>query len=171
MSMSINQSSISTPTISQSMMNSPVPSPSPISTPMSFSVLNSPIPSPSMQQKPSPKPSPKSNRRLSQPILSPGSPLFTTTIQKTITKRRACNNCRNHHLKCSGESPCGHCFKKSIECIYTAPQKRGPKSKELRENIQLLQEEISLQKKILKKYEELSNISIQEVIDLIERNS
>lgn len=90
---------------------------------------------------------------------------------KTITKKRACSICRAQHLKCSGESPCQQCLKKGTEdqCTFTAPQKRGPKSKELREIISNLREEITFQDQLLTEYEEKSGISRSDIIAAVRK--
>ncbi|CAG8548181.1 6278_t:CDS:1 [Racocetra fulgida] len=42
---------------------------------------------------------------------------------------KACNNCRQKHVKCSGKAPCKHCTLRNLECVFTnLDRKRGPKT-------------------------------------------
>jgi len=57
--------------------------------------------------------------------------------------------------QCNGESPCQQCIKRKQEssCQFLAPQKRGPKSQELRQLIEQLQAENLQQRERLERYE------------------
>ena len=46
---------------------------------------------------------------------------------------RSCETCISSKTRCDQGKPCGLCTKRGCECIYTAPKKRGPKGRALRE--------------------------------------
>lgn len=84
-------------------------------------------------------------------------------MQAAIKKRgksqtkKACLSCRTHHLKCEGVIPCHQCIKRNMAgtCAFPAPKKRGPKSKELKLQVEQLQSELERQRAVIKQYEEL----------------
>ncbi|CAG8746405.1 4679_t:CDS:1 [Dentiscutata erythropus] len=42
---------------------------------------------------------------------------------------KACVNCRQRHIRCSGNVPCNHCTQRSVECVFiNSGKKRGPKT-------------------------------------------
>ncbi|CAG8677992.1 9126_t:CDS:1 [Cetraspora pellucida] len=42
---------------------------------------------------------------------------------------KACANCRQKHIRCSGTAPCKHCTLRNIECVFiNSGKKRGPKT-------------------------------------------
>lgn len=71
--------------------------------------------------------------------------------------KKACLSCRTHHLKCEGVIPCHQCIKRDLAgtCAFPAPRKRGPKSKELKLQVEQLQSELERQRAVIKQYEEL----------------
>jgi hypothetical protein len=50
--------------------------------------------------------------------------------KRTKYTTRACDYCKQRHLKCNGDVPCSQCSKRQINCTYTQKNvKRGPKPK------------------------------------------
>jgi hypothetical protein len=50
--------------------------------------------------------------------------------KRTKYTTRACDYCKQRHLKCNGDVPCAQCSKRQINCAYTQKNvKRGPKPK------------------------------------------
>jgi hypothetical protein len=50
--------------------------------------------------------------------------------KRTKYTTRACDYCKQRHLKCNGDIPCAQCSKRQINCAYTQKNvKRGPKPK------------------------------------------
>jgi hypothetical protein len=48
--------------------------------------------------------------------------------KEAIRAPQACINCKKRHGRCSGDKPsCRQCLQAGKDCIYAAPQKRGPK--------------------------------------------
>jgi hypothetical protein len=48
--------------------------------------------------------------------------------------RKACDNCKRTHTKCSGDHPiCLQCQKRGAACVYSVARRRGPRSGQLRE--------------------------------------
>ncbi|CAG8747331.1 19406_t:CDS:1, partial [Racocetra persica] len=42
---------------------------------------------------------------------------------------KACANCQQRHIRCSGQAPCKHCTLRNIECVFiNSGKKRGPKT-------------------------------------------
>eukprot|EP01094_Clydonella_sp_ATCC50884_P022125 TRINITY_DN5032_c0_g1_i1.p1 TRINITY_DN5032_c0_g1~~TRINITY_DN5032_c0_g1_i1.p1 ORF type:complete len:845 (-),score=173.23 TRINITY_DN5032_c0_g1_i1:151-2358(-) len=86
--------------------------------------------------------------------------------EKVGSKRKraqniACLQCRKGHLKCDGSHPCSNCVKrKKDECTFISPRKRGPKSKELREQLERLEKENARQRKIIEMYKAQSRAAV-----------
>ena len=68
----------------------------------------------------------------------------------------ACLQCRKGHLKCDGVQPCANCVKrkKTDECMFVTPRKRGPKSRELRAEVERLEHENERQRQLIEMYKQ-----------------
>ncbi|KAL4794097.1 Zn(II)2Cys6 transcription factor [Aspergillus venezuelensis] len=86
---------------------------------------------------------------------------------KAAEKRRvvnACTRCRQHKIKCSGDSPCGNCQQRSVQCRFEGEEAKVHITKkhfselkrrnlELEEENRVLQQQLSSQKETSPNYQ------------------
>jgi len=81
----------------------------------------------------------------------------TSRPKRSISCRRACQNCRKRHSKCNGESPCYQCLPRGENCIYDEDPISFPSSRTdviPRENLHLCIEAINFYERQRKRKED-----------------
>jgi len=91
----------------------------------------------------------------SHELLNTNGELTYEYVEKTPRANSTCDYCKKRHLKCGRQLPtCDTCISRHSICVYSHPQKRGPKPKDkyvtdLESRVKEMNELVKKQKKQL----------------------
>ncbi|CAG8549756.1 61_t:CDS:1, partial [Scutellospora calospora] len=72
-------------------------------------------------------------------------PLPCQRRQRGPYATKACTNCKQKHIRCSGNAPCNHCKLHNLECIFiNSGKRRGPKTKSTLSSVSNVQDHVSV---------------------------